>query len=187
MLLSFYYLIAEQKKQIMNLKNYIRSINDFPKKGIVYRDITPLLLSAEARAYCVSQFLKKLPPVPAVDKVVGVESRGFFFSTLLADQLNAGLVMVRKSGKLPYKTFAASYDLEYGKDNLEIHQDAVREGENVLIHDDVLATGGTALAAANLVKRLGGNIVQFNFLLELQSLKGRNKLNDYTVESLLTY
>jgi|SRR5690625_642501 len=170
----------------MNLKSFIRSIPDFPSKGIIYRDITPLLLNPEAVNACLESFLKELPS-KKIDKVVGIESRGFFFSILLAQHLKAGLVPVRKAGKLPFKTFSADYDLEYGKDQLEIHQDAIKAGENILIHDDVLATGGTALAAAELVKKCGGNIVQFNFLLELKSLNAREKLNEYPTFSLMEF
>ncbi|CEN49760.1 adenine phosphoribosyltransferase (fragment) [Capnocytophaga canimorsus] len=122
-----------------------------------------------------------------VDKVVGMESRGFFFGTLLAQHLNAGFVPVRKPGKLPFETIAQTYDLEYGQDQLEIHSDSIKKGENVLIHDDVLATGGTAEAAVKLVERLGGNIVQLNFLIELSFLQGVQKLKGYEVYSILKY
>lgn len=159
----------------MNLNDYIRSIPNFPSEGIIYRDITPLLLNPSAMQFCVDRFIEELPP-GKIDKVVGVEARGFFFATLLSQRLKVGLVPVRKIGKLPYQTFKANYDLEYGKDQLEIHQDAIGEGENVLIHDDVLATGGTAAATSKLVKQCGGKVVQYNFLLELKALKGSEKL-----------
>src|SRR5690606_5304913 len=144
----------------------IRDIPNFPKEGIVFKDITPLLNNAEARAEVLKQIKAKLPEVK-IDKVVGVESGGFFFGILLAQELGAGFVPVRKKGKLPFETISASYDLEYGTDSLEIHTDAIQKGENVLIHDDVLATGGTIKAVTELVEKLGGNIVQVNFLMEL--------------------
>ena len=126
-------------------------------------------------------------PNHKIDKVVGIESRGFFFGTLLAQQLGAGFVPVRKKGKLPYHTLQETYALEYGTDTLEIHKDAIAPGETVLIHDDVLATGGTAAAVCSLVNRLGGKIVQCNFLMELDFLKGAEKLKPYSVKSMLHY
>jgi adenine phosphoribosyltransferase len=131
--------------------------------------------------------LLKLIGNSKIDKVVGMESRGFFFATLLAERLQAGFVPVRKPRKLPYQTIAQEYDLEYGKDILEIHADAIQKGEKVLIHDDVLATGGTAQAVCRLIERLGGEIVQVNFLMELSFLHGRQKLEPYQVKSLLQY
>jgi len=122
-----------------------------------------------------------------IDKVVGIESRGFFFATLLAQKLNAGFIPVRKPGKLPYKTISQSYDLEYGTDTLEIHIDAIKKGERVLIHDDVLATGGTAEAVSKLVESLGGEIVQVNFIMILDILNGKDKLNGYSVKSALNF
>lgn len=145
-----------------------------------------MLQNPEAMRLVVKLFLDKLEG-KTIDKVIGIESRGFFFATLLADKLDAGFVPIRKPGKLPYKTYKEVYDLEYGTDALEIHQDAIRKGERVLIHDDVLATGGTAFAACNLVEKLGGEIVQCNFLVELSFLKGREWLQNFPVESLLKY
>ncbi|SHG69684.1 adenine phosphoribosyltransferase [Salegentibacter echinorum] len=168
-----------------NLDQYIREIPDFPKKGISYKDITPVLQNPQAMRLAVKLFLEKLGG-QKIDKVVGIESRGFFFAALLAQKLDAGLVPIRKSGKLPYTTLKEVYELEYGKDVLEIHEDAIMEGENVLIHDDVLATGGTAAAACNLVRKLGGNIVQCNFLLELKFLNGRARIGSYDTVSLVT-
>lgn len=170
----------------MRLENYIRDIQDFPKVGIVFKDITPLLLHPEARKYCLDT-LTNLLKNQSIDKVIGVESRGFFFGTLLADRLNAGFIPVRKPNKLPYTTIAASYDLEYGTDRLEIHTDAIVPGDRILIHDDVLATGGTAQAVCELVERLGGTIVLCSFLMELTFLNGRTKLGNYLIESVLTY
>jgi adenine phosphoribosyltransferase len=169
----------------MEIEKYIRTIPDFPKRGISYKDITPLLQNFKAMEFCVKRFTEKIKQ--PVDKVVGIESRGFFFATLLAKELNAGFVPIRKAGKLPYKTLAESYSLEYGKDQLEVHQDAIKAEENVLVHDDVLATGGTARAACSLVEKLEGNIVQCNFLIELSFLNGRDKLKGFEVNSLLSY
>lgn len=145
-----------------------------------------MLQSPKAMRFAVASFIENLKG-EKIDKVIGVESRGFFFATLLAEKLNAGFIPIRKPGKLPYKTHKETYELEYGSDSLEIHQDAIAKGERVLIHDDVLATGGTALAACKLVEKLGGEIVQCNFLVEISFLSGREKLKKYQVESLLRY
>ena len=170
----------------MELEKYIRDIQDFPKPGIVFKDITPLLNNAEARKECLNQLMKGLGGVQ-IDKVVGIESRGFFFGTLLAQELKSGFVPVRKPKKLPYETLAATYELEYGTDTLEIHIDAIAKGDKILIHDDVLATGGTAKAVCELVEKLGGEIVQFNFLMELAFLNGREKLKGHPIFALLKY
>jgi adenine phosphoribosyltransferase len=170
----------------MALEKYIRDVVDFPKKGIVFKDITPLLGSSEATSECLQLLLQSLNH-QKIDKVVGVESRGFFFATLLAQQLNAGFIPVRKPKKLPYDTISASYELEYGFDSLEIHTDAIQPGDKVLIHDDVLATGGTAKAVCELVEQLGGEIVQVNFLMELSFLNGREKIKNYNLFAALTY
>lgn len=170
----------------MNIQSYIRDIPDFPKKGIIFKDITPLLNNAQARNEVLKQFKANLPDVK-IDKVVGVESRGFFFGVLLAQELGAGFVPVRKKGKLPFDTISAAYELEYGTDNLEIHTDAIQKGENILIHDDVLATGGTIKAVTELVEKLGGNIVQLSFLIELGFLNGREKIKNYKTHSILNY
>lgn len=169
-----------------NIESYIREIPDFPKPGISFKDITPLLQDAEALRETVSRLVEMVGGVK-IDKVVGIESRGFLFGTLLAERLQAGFVPVRKPGKLPYHTYAEVYELEYGKDTLEIHQDAIKPGEFVLLHDDVLATGGTARTACNLIEKMGGKIVQCNFLTELTFLNGRKRLKNYDVESLLIY
>ncbi|MBS9765944.1 MAG: adenine phosphoribosyltransferase [Flavobacteriaceae bacterium] len=164
----------------MELEKYIRDIKDFPKKGIIFKDITPLLNNPEAVATCLQRILD-LVGNEKIDKVVGVESRGFFFATLLSQKLNAGFVPVRKPGKLPYETISATYDLEYGTDKVEMHIDAINKGDKVLVHDDVLATGGTAKATCELVKKLGGEIVQCNFLMEIPFLEGRKKLGNEKV------
>ncbi len=167
------------------LEQYIRDVQDFPKPGIVFKDITPLLAEPKIFRLALEELLQLVPK--PVDKVVGIESRGFIYGALLAEHLDAGFVPIRKPGKLPYKTYSQSYDLEYGTDTLTMHVDAIEPGEKVLIHDDVLATGGTALAAAKLVEQAGGEVVMLNFLLELSFLKGRDKLTDYQVTSLIKY
>ncbi|AEW85035.1 adenine phosphoribosyltransferase [Flavobacterium columnare NBRC 100251 = ATCC 23463] len=170
----------------MSLNQYFRDIQDFPKEGILFKDITPLLLSPSARHEVLEKLLSELKNI-RIDKVVGIESRGFFFGMLLAQELNVGFVPVRKKNKLPYKTISASYELEYGEDVLEMHIDAIQKGEKVLIHDDVLATGGTAKAVCELVEKLGGEIVQCNFLMELTFLNGRKKLEGKPLFSAVTY
>ncbi|MEO0046052.1 MAG: hypothetical protein RL705_1243 [Bacteroidota bacterium] len=170
----------------MSLEKYIREVQDFPKEGIMFKDITPLLLDSEARNECLTILLSQIKD-KKIDKVIGVESRGFFFGILLAQALNAGFIPVRKPKKLPFQTISASYDLEYGSDSLEIHTDAIQKGDKILIHDDVLATGGTAKAVCELVERLGGEIVQVNFLMELSFLNGRQKLAGKELFAALTY
>lgn len=170
----------------MDLTQYFRDIQDFPKEGILFKDITPLLLNAQAREKMLETLLSSLKD-KQIDKVVGVESRGFFFGILLAEKLYAGFVPVRKPKKLPYKTISASYELEYGQDTLEMHIDAIQPGDKVLIHDDVLATGGTAKAVCELVEKLGGEIVQCNFLMELSFLNGREKIKENSIFSAITY
>ena len=171
---------------MINPEDYIRDIPDFPKNGIVFKDITPLLGNWEAMSFCLTELINLLEN-QKIDKVVGIESRGFFFSTLMAKELNAGFVPIRKSGKLPFNTLKEPYSLEYGMDTLEIHEDAIKKGDKVVLHDDVLATGGTARAACKLIEKLGGEIVQCNFLIELEFLKGSEKLARYDVRSLLSY
>jgi len=168
------------------LEHYIRDIKDFPKEGISFKDIATLLQDPKGIDLCLEN-LMNLIDGEKIDKVVGIESRGFFFGTLLAQKLNAGFIPVRKPGKLPYKTISQSYDLEYGTDTLEIHVDAIQKGERVLIHDDVLATGGTAEAVSKLVESLGGEIVQFNFIMILDFLNGKDKLNGFKVKSALNF
>lgn len=168
------------------LDKYIRDVPDFPKKGIVFKDITTLLenpMALKEGAAC----LLKLTEGLNIQKVVGIESRGFIYGALLADRLSVGFVPVRKPGKLPYQTIQEKYDLEYGSDCLEMHQDSIQKGERVLLHDDLLATGGTALAACKLIERLGGEVIQVSFLVELSFLKGREKLSDYAVRSVISY
>jgi adenine phosphoribosyltransferase len=168
------------------LKAFIREIPDFPKQGIVFYDITTLLQSPLGLRRAVDQFVW-LFASQEVDKVIGIESRGFLFGPVVAYNLNAGFVPVRKPGKLPWETVEQSYELEYGYDSIEMHQDAIAPGEKVLIVDDLIATGGTARAAAQLVETLGGVVSGLGFLLELTFLGGREKLNGYHVESLMQY
>ena len=170
----------------MDFKKYIRDVKDFPSEGIVFKDITPLLKDPKTMNLAVEALLQLLEN-SKIDKVIGMESRGFFFAPLLASKLNAGFVPVRKAGKLPSEKISEIYSLEYGIDTLEIHKDAIKKGERVLIHDDVLATGGTAKAVCKLVERLEGEIVQCNFLIELDFLKGKEKLRNYEVKSLINY
>ena len=146
----------------MNFKNYIRDIHDFPEKSVTFKDITPLLKDAKALQAAADAMLKMIGDVK-VDKVVGMESRGFFFAPILAAKLNAGFVPVRKAGKLPSDKISRTYALEYGNDTLEMHEDSIYPGENVIVHDDVLATGGTAKATCQLVEALGGKVLQCNF------------------------
>ena len=170
----------------MNLKTYIREIKNFPSKGVVFKDITPLLKDAVALSE-TTEALLALIGNHKIDKIVGIESRGFFFAPILASKLNVGLVPVRKNNKLPATKIIQTYNLEYGSDTLEIHQDGIMKGEKVLVHDDILATGGTASATCKLIERLGGEVVQCNFLIALDFLKGIDKLDRYEVKSLMHY
>lgn len=169
-----------------DLKAYIREVPDFPKPGILFYDITTLLQHPLALRMTVDRFVWFFAQ-KRIDKVVGIESRGFIFAPTVAYNLNAGFVPVRKPGKLPYHSAKQDYDLEYGTDSIEMHNDAVKPGEHVLIVDDLIATGGTALAAAKLVESLGGKVAGFGFLVELTFLPGRQKLQGYEVESLIQY
>lgn len=171
----------------MNIERYIRDIKDFPKEGIIFKDITPLLSDKDAFAKTQQTLYNLVPKDIVIDKVVGIEARGFFFAPLLAKELNAGFVPVRKPNKLPHTTISQEYALEYGTDVLEIHKDAIQPGDNVLLHDDVLATGGTAQAVVKLIEKLGGNVVQCNFLIQLSFLDGKKKLPNINVASAITY
>ncbi len=170
----------------MDFESYIRDIQNFPKEGIVFKDITPLLQDTKALSAACDTLCDMVDGY-AVDKVVGVDSRGFIFAPMMASRLEAGFVPVRKRGKLPSETISETYELEYGEDILEIHTDAISPGEKVLVHDDVLATGGTAKAVCTLVERLGGEIVQCNFLIHLTFLNGEQKLQGCEVKSLISY
>jgi len=169
-----------------DLKAHIREVPDFPKPGILFYDITTLLKDPLALRKTVDRFVWFFAQ-KRIDKVIGIESRGFMFGPIVAYDLNAGFVPVRKPKKLPAKTIRQSYDLEYGSDAIEMHADAISPGERVLIVDDLIATGGTALAAARLVESAGGTVAGFGFIVELTFLPGRQKLAGYEVESLIRY
>lgn len=170
----------------MDLKSIIRDVPDFPKKGIVFKDITPLLKDASAFHQAVDVMADHLKDLK-LDLIAGVESRGFIFCPVLAYKLNLGFIPVRKKGKLPHKTEAESYSLEYGEAVVEIHQDAIHKGARVAIVDDLLATGGTAAATARLIEKLGGQVVAMSFLIELSFLNGREKLAKHPVSAVITY
>ncbi len=169
-----------------NYADYVRNIADFPKKGILFRDITPMLLNSKVFSSVVNEFAKRLKKLN-IDKIVAIESRGFIFGGAIANKLGIGLAIVRKPGKLPFETIKETYDLEYGTDSLEMHKDAIKKGERVVIFDDVLATGGTAKATGRLVKRLGGKVVEYDFLIELLPLKGEKKLKGEKIFSLIKF
>jgi len=164
----------------------IRDIPDFPQKGIIFKDITTLLNDPELFIMTMSLFEKSVKGMD-IDYIAGIESRGFIFGSILAYHLGCGFVPIRKPGKLPAKTFSESYALEYGTDSVEIHQDAFKENARVLIIDDLLATGGTALAAAKLVEKCGARVTGIHFLIELLFLKGAEKLKSYPVESFIKF
>ncbi|MBU4268871.1 MAG: adenine phosphoribosyltransferase [Acidobacteria bacterium] len=170
----------------MNLETIIRDVPDFPKQGIIFKDITTLLQDGAAFRLALNQMLKKYLDA-RIDKVLGIEARGFIFAGVLAYKLGCGFVPARKPGKLPFRTIREEYTLEYGSSALEIHEDSIKPGEKVLIVDDLLATGGTALAAALLAEKLGGEVAGIEFLIELGFLKGRDKIAKYPVSSLITY
>ncbi|MEI0796188.1 adenine phosphoribosyltransferase [Brachyspira pilosicoli] len=170
----------------MDLKNYIRNIQDYPKEGILFRDITTLLKDKDAFKFAIDAMAKQVED-KKIDYIVGAESRGFLIGSALAYRLNCGFVPVRKKGKLPCKTISEEYALEYGTDSLYMHEDAINKGANVLIVDDLIATGGTALAMMKMVERLGGNIVGSSFLIELKELNGRKDISKYPVNVLIEY
>ena len=169
-----------------DLSAYIRNVPDFPKKGIGFKDITTLLKDKVAFNKAVDTLAGEFKKSD-INKIVGIESRGFIFGAALAYKWQKGFVPVRKPGKLPAETISESYELEYGMDSLEIHKDAIVTGERILIVDDLLATGGTAHATANLVEKLGGHVSGLAFLIELTFLNGRNKLKEYNVFSMIKY
>ncbi|WP_447980707.1 adenine phosphoribosyltransferase [Candidatus Nitrospira bockiana] len=170
----------------MDYKRFIREVPDFPKPGILFYDITTLLKDAEALRHIIDDLTERYRD-RKVSKIIGIESRGFIFGAPLAYHLGAGFVPVRKPGKLPADSFEVKYNLEYGSNSLAIHRDAIGIGERVLIVDDLLATGGTAAATVNLVRQLGGDIVGLAFLIELTSLRGRERLDGCDVHAMITY
>lgn len=172
--------------QVARLKERIRDVVDFPKKGIIFKDITTLIKDGESLKMIADLFMDEAKKYD-VDVVVGVESRGFIFAPIVASRLGVGFVPVRKKGKLPHKTASVSYKLEYGTDTLEIHRDAINKADKVLVIDDVLATGGTSKSVAKLIEKLGGKVSAFGFLIDLTFLKGRDKIKKYPVFSLIQY
>jgi adenine phosphoribosyltransferase len=175
-------MIAEKVRQT------VRDIADFPKPGILFKDITPLLKDPQLCVEIIDELAQQLAGIQ-IDAVTGIESRGFLFGMGLAQKLNVPFVPIRKAGKLPYTTLQQSYELEYGTATLEIHEDALYKGQNVLIHDDLLATGGTVVAASELVAKLGANIAAYSFIISLDFLKGKERLSQYnrSVFSLVHY
>ena len=170
----------------MDLKKYIASINDFPKKGIIFRDVTPILQNPQAYSYVCEKFLEYAKKQNAT-AIVAPEARGFMFGCPVAVMQNIAFIPVRKPGKLPRETICEEYSLEYGKNVLSMHIDALSSKDRVIIIDDLLATGGTVEATIQLVEQLGGKVIGIAFLIELEALKGREKLKDYNVYSVLTY
>ena len=171
---------------ISSIKAAVRDVPDFPKPGILFKDITPILADPGLFKAVVDLFAARLKPMQ-VQKIAAIDARGFLFGGAVADRLGVGLVPIRKKGKLPYKTYDASYDLEYGSATLSVHQDAVRKGERVALVDDLLATGGTAAAAASLIEKAGGKVVELVFLIELAFLKGREKLKGRDIFAPLVF
>ena len=178
--------MSQPRPTAADIERAIRNIPDFPKPGIQFKDITPVLADARLFSGCIDLLTEKFTP-GSVDAVVGIDARGFIFAAAAAVKLQAGFVPIRKKGKLPYQTHEQQYDLEYGTATVAVHVDALKPGSRVLLIDDLLATGGTAAAAAALVKRLGAQIMEISFLIELGFLDGRQKLKDYPVRSLIVY
>ena len=172
--------------EAIDLKRYIRTIPDWPKKGILFRDITPLLAEPKAFTAAVEAMCADFKDT-GIKYVAAVEARGFMFGAAVAERLGAGFVPIRKKGKLPFKTKSVTYDLEYGTDTLQVHSDAIAPGSKVLMVDDLLATGGTMAAACRLIEKIRGKIVGITFLIELTDLPGRKKLPDYNINTVLTY
>lgn len=170
----------------VELMTGIRTVADFPEPGIQFKDITPLLADPNLLKIAMDELHAPFRHYDNIDKVLGIEARGFILGAMLAERLHAGFVPVRKANKLPAETVSASYDLEYGSATIEMHADAIKPGERVIIHDDVIATGGTAKAAAQLVEERGGNVVAFSFLIELKFLDGRQKIPGTPIFAVLT-
>ncbi len=171
---------------LQHLSDAVRNIPDYPKPGILFKDVTPLMKDPALFSEVLDQLVERLKPYHA-DYILGVEARGFIFGAALADRLKIGFIPIRKKGKLPAKTYAYSYALEYGIDTIEIHQDAIESHHRVIILDDLLGTGGTASATAELVKNIGAEVVAYGFVIELDFLNGRQLLGDVPIESLLHY
>lgn len=177
---------AKETGAMKKLEDYITNIKDYPQKGIIFRDISTVLQDKDGLKLAVDELCRIVQKFE-FDTVAGLESRGFLFGAPLAYKLGKGFVMIRKKGKLPRETISAEYELEYGKAEIEIHKDAVKKGERVLLIDDLIATGGTAEAAAGLIERLGANIAGMAFLAELEALKGRERLSKYNIETVLKF
>jgi adenine phosphoribosyltransferase len=175
-----------KEEEIRKLKEKIRSIPNFPRQGIIFRDITTLLKDKEGLKKLVEILYERYKEYP-IDIIAGIESRGFVLAGILAEKLSVGLVLIRKPGKLPAETISESYNLEYGVDSVEIHKDAIEKGQKVLLIDDLIATGGTALASCSLIEQLGGEIVECCFPIELPELKGKEKLSKYPFFSLIKF
>ncbi|MEM0896154.1 MAG: adenine phosphoribosyltransferase [Verrucomicrobiota bacterium] len=173
--------------QVQKLDAAIRDVPDFPKPGILFKDITPVMADGDLFKLSIAAFLDIAEELGPVDKIVGIDARGFIFGAAVAHHLGIGFIPVRKKGKLPWETESVAYDLEYGSNEVEIHTDAVQPGESVLLVDDLLATGGTAGAAVDLIEKIGGKLLGLAFLIELGFLNGREKLGDAEVRSILTY
>lgn len=168
------------------VEKYIRSIPDFPEPGVIFRDITTVTQDPEGLKLAIDSMVEKIKDLD-VDVIVGLEARGFIFGMPIAYLLGKSFVLIRKHGKLPCETISESYDLEYGQAEIEIHTDAIKPGQKVVLVDDLIATGGTIEAAIKLIERLGGEVVDNLFLVELAGLKGREKLSDYRVDAVVTY
>lgn len=178
--------MAAVAKKTIHLKDYIRDVPNFPKPGILFRDITPLLADKDAFEAAVEAVAEPFVGFDA-DYVAAVEARGFIFGSAVAKELGAGFVPIRKQGKLPYRTESVTYDLEYGTDTLEVHRDAIKAGSQVLMVDDLLATGGTMASACRLMAKLGAEIAGISFLIELTDLAGREKLSEYYIHTVISY
>jgi adenine phosphoribosyltransferase len=170
----------------MNLKDKILEYPNFPKKGILFRDFSPILKDPSALSYIADEFTKNFHPKD-IDLFAGIESRGFLLASILSVRYNKGMIMIRKAGKLPGKTTKLSYKIEYGKDTIEIQKDVIKEGQRIIICDDLLATGGTAKASAKLIEKVGGKIMGFAFIIELTELEGIKGINKYKCKSLVKY
>ena len=168
------------------VEDYIRSIPDFPEKGIIFRDITSVLQNADGLHLAIDEMQKKLEGLE-FDKIAGLESRGFIFGMPIAYNLHKPFVLIRKAGKLPCETVSQTYDLEYGTATIEVHKDAIEKGEKIVVIDDLIATGGTVAAAVKLIEKLGGTVEKCVFLMELAGLNGRKKLEGYDVETVISY
>ncbi|MEJ2166247.1 MAG: adenine phosphoribosyltransferase [Desulfobacterales bacterium] len=177
---------SDYQKTCDYIKSKVRSIPDWPIKGVIFRDITTLLQDPLAHREICAIFYNRYV-AQSIDKIVGIDARGFLYGSVLAYNLDVGFVPIRKNGKLPYKTIRESYTLEYGEETIEIHEDAIAKGERVVIIDDLMATGGTIKAAANLVEKLGGEIIECSFVVELPDLKGREKLGNRKVFSIIEF